>query len=809
MTNDPNNPLSGSGSFSDDLSEYLQVFIDESVEELDSLVEAILALETDPRNSEAIHKAFRMLHSLKGSCGMMGFERVGQLAHELEDRFEKYRSDREVIDPNTATLVLNCIDFFREFVERLRRGDAAEGDPTSLLERLSRLNAREAAVSSPNRGGTGIEKAVLQPIPAAMTMSGGIRIEIKFKPGLQLSDLKARLIVSKLSAVGEVLACDPPIDDMRSVDELPLFSLTLLTDRTIADIRKIANVDGVESIEIQGTPQSLPEAFLSKPGVSAPVGGESAKRPSKAEVQASAVESLSVESSSEQSPAGDSPAKEPSAKESSGKEFQGVAAVSNPESAEQKSQINETLRIDIDRLDRLMNLTGELVVANARFARITGEMSPIFRRNSVFNRSKDLTERLRRRFQLIRRQIDESPDDRTVWNQIFDGLDDELEVLDEQSSLWDEGHHHFSEIAEAVDQLTRVSKNLQRGVLNTRMVPVGPLFNRFKRVIRDFSAERGKRIQLSILGEKTELDKRMIDALGDPLLHLVRNAVDHGLESSEQRIAAGKSEVGSLTLEASHRGNNVLIRLQDDGGGINLDKIRQRVLSRGLASESQIQEMNDQQVIDYIWHPGFSTAEKVTDISGRGIGMDIVRNAIAELSGTIDVATTPGAGTEFTIRLPLTLAIMHSLLIRFRDGYFSLPIDDVREIVSVPQDKVYAVHRHQTIDVRGELIPLFTMDDLFEWNPPYSSHDENRRTAPQRSLNVVILHSRGKTLGLCVDTLVGRADIVIKSLSENFVQIRGLSGASIMGDGAVCLMLDSMILFELASERVLAPASGK
>jgi len=424
----------------------------------------------------------------------------------------------------------------------------------------------------------------------------------------------------------------------------------------------------------------------------------------------------------------------------------------------------------------------------------------------VFRKSEDLTRKLRRRFDWVREHLGEEIRKMDGWSQIFEGLDDELDGLDGQSTLWSEGHQRFSEIAEAIDQLTRVSKNLQRDVLNTRMVPIGPLFNRFKRVVRDLSVERGKQVQLEIRGEKTELDKRMIDALGDPLLHLVRNSIDHGIESPEIRRDAKKPEAGTIVLEAAHRGNNVLITVRDDGAGINVDRIRERVMEQGLATEGQLREMSELQIIDHIWRPGFSTAKQITDVSGRGVGMDIVRNSIATLSGTIDVATSRGLGTTFTIRVPLTLAIIHSLLIRFRNDCFSIPIDDVRVIVSVPPDKIHAVQRHSTIEVRGELIPLVRMDGIFDWSGASPSPNEGRlaQNGARRMTNVVVLQSRGRTLGLCVDDLIGRGDVVIKPLSDNFVPVRGLSGASIMGDGAVCLMLDSIALIELAGERSLA-----
>ncbi len=763
-------------SASDEMAQYLQVYIEESDEELESLVEAILRLERNPHDDEALHKSFRMLHSLKGSSGMLGFEIVGGFAHELEDRFERYRSGQTTLDRDTTTLILECVDFLKAFVERLRTGDMSEGDPQPLLARLRELEQRRVPESSPS------SPAIASPLSSlhlpAMTMSGGMKIVVKFRRGLQLADLKARLIVSRLSSLGEIIGCDPPMDDTRSFEELPLFSMVLITDRPIDDIRKVANVDGVESVEIEGggvTSKQL--AAAASPDVDPIV--ETPVEPPSASF---AKESLLVE---------------PTATAETGP----AVSTATEETNEGKTQVSESLRVDIGRLDDLLNLTGELVVAQARFSQITDEMSPMFRRGGVSNRSREVFDRLRQRIHQMRMEVENAEDENDRLTAHFLGFDEDLEILDQQSTIWEEGRQYFGGIAEATDQLMRVSKNLQRGVLSTRMVPVAPLFNRFKRVVRDLSVSRGKQVHLSILGEKTELDKRMIDALGDPLLHLVRNSIDHGLESAADRRAAGKPDIGTVCLEAAHRGNNVLIMVRDDGGGINIPKIRARVAERGLATASQVEELNDQQILSFIWHPGFSTAEKVTEISGRGVGMDIVQSAITALNGTIDVASTPGTGTAFTIRLPLTLAIIHSLLVRFRESCFSIPIDDVREIVSVSQDQVHKVHRYSTIDVRGELIPLMDMVGIFDWSENADDHARETIGGDRNSLNVVILQSRGKTLGLSVDSLVGRADIVIKSLSENFSPVRGLSGASILGDGSVSLMLDTTSLIELATER--------
>jgi two-component system chemotaxis sensor kinase CheA len=336
------------------------------------------------------------------------------------------------------------------------------------------------------------------------------------------------------------------------------------------------------------------------------------------------------------------------------------------------------------------------------------------------------------------------------------------------------------------------------------MVPVAPLFNRFKRVVRDISLELGKKVQLEVHGEKTELDKRMIDELGDPLVHLVRNAIDHGIETAEMRRLAGKPETGTISLEAAHSGNNVLISIRDDGGGINVDKVRKRIVERELAPVRVAEEMPERDVIDHIWHPGFSTADFVSDISGRGVGMDIVKTRIAELNGAIDIEQEFGRGTTFTIRLPLTLAIIRSLLFRLRHGVFAVPIANVREIVSVAVDEIVTIHGRQTFEVRGEFIPLVDIDDIFQWHATsyrYPGSIEFAENLGARRLNVVILHGADKTMGLKVNELQGGQDIVIKSLAENFVHVRGLSGASILGNGSVCLLLDVAAAIVMAAQR--------
>ncbi|MFM8476200.1 MAG: chemotaxis protein CheW [Planctomycetaceae bacterium] len=825
MTAADAHPPNDNPFLSGEMAQYLQVYIDESDEELEGLTEAILQLEKNPRHAESLNRAFRMLHSLKGSSGMLGFETVGSLAHELEERFEHYRSGRATLDRETTTLILHAVDFFRAFLSRLRTGDLTEGDPEPLLRQIrDQSDAAKIAATRQAASDSSTKRVSTSPATAANSTAvpahehslghaGGLRIRIRFRQGLQLADLKARLILSRLSAIGEIASCDPPVDDIDSFEDLTLFSLCLITSKPVDEVRRIASVDGVESVDVstsslsgdsiaawpgpgiappeqfavqETTPTATPAAEPAITAAPVPPPEAAAVPELQAETTDAAVPPAALQDPAELQPESDTGSQTAAAAEESGRD--------------PRTAVQETLRVDIGRLDQLLNLTGELVVANARCNQLLTDTTPVYRRTPGQRRSSELREDLRRRFERLRGWLQNQPEGSRVCSELLGGLDEELELLDREAAVHESGRRFYTEMSEAIEQLNRVSRNMQRSVLSTRMIPVGPLFNRFRRVVRDLSVDRGKQVKLVIHGEKTELDKRMIDALGDPLLHLIRNALDHGMEAPAARRAAGKPDAGTIILSAVHRGNNVLITIQDDGSGIQTSRIRAKLVAQGMATQAQADAMTEQQVIETIWQPGFSTASSVTEISGRGVGMDIVRAAISDLSGTIEVATSPGQGTTFTIRLPQTLAIIHSLLFRCGTGYFAVPIDDVREIVSVLPRQIHAIHRHQAIEVRGALVPLYRLDGIFRWHgsgPGVAATDAD--STDNRRQEVLILQARGKTLGLSVDSLIGRSNLVIKSLSDNYIPVRGLSGAGILGDGTVCLMLDSPAIADLTS----------
>lgn len=937
-----NNEPEHHGDFDEEMADYLQTFLDETEEQLDDLVETMLSLEDSADNEEDLNEAFRLIHSIKGSAGMMGLDNITVLTHHLENRFERFRSGTELLDEATMNLVLRCIDFLKQCAHHLRDQEKL-GSPAELLEELRRLEA----MSEESQQNTESQQNVTsQPIsdpspisepqsnessrrlePSAeigseadssemegfdrSTADQAVCLVVTFRPNLPLVDLKAQLILSRITGLGDLKSTLPEASLLPEIEQLDRFEIWLETEVDADRLRAAVDVDGVESIEVSGltspvadsqesnveahaeeefteaadvselsvdgpqlesTTDSLTEAADRSDADSASFsdvanasdinlpddagsdpaeeiwesaedgedriddrireGSETPDIPpaecdaglvSAAEAEAAAnvespAESVSrEEDASESSRAMQTAPQQPTEKE----RVASSAAESEGAGDRVSSKIAETMRVDIDRLDHLMNLAGELVINRARFVQIADQISPAMRHSRRQNRVREFCNDLRD----VLRSLEKNSDNETDRVKLVQQLREGLELMDEQADVLERDRQCLDKMDDAIDQLSLVSQSLQQGVLDTRMIPVGPLFNRFKRVVRDMSKDCGKRVDLQIRGEKTELDKRMIDELGDPLVHLVRNAIDHGLESPDARESMGKPSQGTIVLEATHSGNNVYIHVRDDGGGIDVEKIKTKLIANRVLSSAAASELSDSQALDYIWHPGFSTASEVTDISGRGVGMDVVQNRIRQLNGSIEIESEPQRGTHFTIRLPLTVAIINCLLVRLNGIVFSMPIDSVREIVSVAPEDIVQIQGKETFDVRDEFMPLVGILDVFDWNQGMISAvevqpvhdgaasptdglelggdaiDGDRSSAGVRAqnANVVVLQSAGKMMGLKVDELLGSQDMVIKSLSDNFIEIRGLSGASILGDGSVCLMLDVATAFRLAS----------
>lgn len=736
----------------EEMSEYLRLYLDETGEQLDALVNTLLALEAEPANAADLNEAFRLIHSIKGSSALLGLDRITTLTHHLESHFERLRSGRRVLDGEVMNVVLRCIDFLRTCNEHLRKGEPLEsaGDLLDQVKALERSGPPPGPIAVPPRS----ESLPDDPVPPAASEDASAskndgdcwRIRVQFAAALPMAEMKAELILTRLEQLGVIIDLQPPRSALREIVGLSGFEAVLRSTTAAEELEAASRPDGVVAVAIESV----------SPGTNARV------------LPAEATDDVSIDDLV-------SRAVEPGAQATTAASDTGLSdpQTTSTEKGRAAAGLVETVRVDVDRLDVLLNLTGELVVNRARLSQLAGDMAPAFGKTTLTGRTQGVIDALE--------QLCESADP-AVAAAVADVLE-QIESLHHQARLWDDGRQRFSELTAAIDQLTRVSNSLQRGVLNTRMVPVGPLFNRFRRTVRDITLELGKRVHLDLVGEKTELDKRMIDEIGDPLNHLVRNCIDHGIEPIDVRLRHGKPEVATVRLSAVHRGNSVFITVEDDGGGIDTTRVGQIAVDRGLLTADTVETLAERDLIELIWQPGFSTARTVSDISGRGVGMDIVRTKIAALNGSIDVESTRGQGTRFTIRLPLTLTITRCMLFRLPQGVVAVPIENVREIVSVAGQAKVRVHGREVCDVRGEMLPVVAADDLFAWSGEPSAASAAAET-------VVILTANRRLLGLRVEALLGGQDIVVKPLDEQFAHVRGLGGASILGDGSVCLLLD-------------------
>ena len=781
------------------MAEYVQMFVDETSEQLDDLVEVLLVLETKPDSPTHLNESFRLIHSIKGAAAMMGLDSITLLTHHLENHFEHLRSGIKTLDRSMMNLILKCVDFLRNAVDMLREGRPLASAP-ELIEQLSQFAeiplARSVATADemagpfvePNQPSSDGQQAI-DAIAALRGANVQKRIIVYLDRTIELPELKAELIIARLSDLAVIGRTSPDIDELGSLSELRTLQVWLETTKQDVDLRAAVDIVGVDLIEIDDV---CDEPIVEPLNVHAP---------HSAAVELPSIATEPLENTIVQEPLAcleEVSSSEPPQRSSPSTSNQEMVT----QAPDTSSKVVETLRVDIQRLDRLMNLAGELVVNRARFVQLASQMTDTFKKSGLISQLRDLCELLRApttSIALTQEERIRAVDDR------YSEIRSTVAALEEQLHTLERGRRSFIQLNEAIDQFSRVSDGLQRGVLDTRMVPVGPLFNRFKRTVRDISSELGKKVNFIIRGESTELDKRMIDELGDPLVHLVRNAIDHGLESESVRRSRAKPEEGTLTLEAAHSGNNVLITISDDGGGINTEKVKRRAIERGLVSTTEADMMSDYEIAQFVWAPGFSTAEVVSDISGRGVGMDIVKTRISELNGTIEVDSTLGKGTRFVIRLPLTLAIIRSLLFQLQQGTFAAPIENVREIVSVRDRDIISVHGRDSIEVRGEFIPLVRIEDVFDWHETkYSNATETRIESESNgdTSSVLILTSSAKSMGLVVSALRGCQDIVVKSLDDNFTHIRGVAGASILGDGSVCLLLDVVSCLELARQRL-------
>ncbi len=729
--------------------------------------------------------------------GMSLGQRLDSVLDEMRQRVEA--ADKKTLSSETGIAT--------ETIEQIHTGENVELATLRLLAaHFDRLDEPDDAGSSGNAPNAEDDATdATQARPAGRTTFAG---EVRFEPDLPTAGLKAVLIHEKLARLGDVCYCQPPADKLDDLDRLDSFCFRLASDQPRERIAEQLRVTGVQAATVEplagdpadSSPDTQPDSSTCE---------EAAPEPPAAR-QADVTGTDAPPPAAPPGPSSQAPAKK---QQNRVPPTEKVAAEKPAQQAQQRAtesvaRPTETVRVDIERLDELMNLAGQLVINKAQFSQIGERLKVALNGQQSaqsLNRALRELEKMsgndQRCASLPGLRVDS--DRHQAQAQHFHAqarrVQHELEAVHREVQAVGQARDSVKDLLETIHQFDRVSNGIQQAVMDTRMVPIGPLFNRFNRVVRDIGREKGKDIRLEIRGEKTELDKRMIDELSDPLIHMVRNSADHGIEQPQQREAAGKPRRGTITLEAFHRGNSIVIRVNDDGKGLDTDRIVRKCVEKGILTEGDAEKMTPRQIQQMIWAPGISTAEKVTGVSGRGMGMDIVKSKIEGLNGSVDIESIPGRGTTMTIRLPVTLAILPSLMVEINGDVFAMPMEAVTEIVSVGLDRVSTVHGQQMVTVRGRVISLVRLGDML------SFHRASReaQVSYTQETTLVIVGEIGQEVGLAVDHVIGEEDIVIKSIAENYKNVAGIAGASILGDGRVSLILDVPALIEMVAKKTV------
>ncbi len=701
-----------------DVSQYLEIFIDETKEHLQSLNEQLLVLEKEPENAETINEIFRAAHTLKGMSGTMGYKRMQSLTHNMENVFSEIRNGKMSVTADIVNTLFDGLDALESYLQNIcSSGDEGTEENVDIISKLDtfmkqgtgEVKTETAPVNSEVKQEVAQNDAAKEKFrnfkfvdyeAHAMeeAISSGQHVygaTVYIQESCLLKAARAFLVFKTLEGMGTIIKSEPEVQDIEDEKFEYDFSLILLTKESIADIKKaimeVSEVDKAYLSEIQKEEFTIPE-------VKEEVVEE------KKEEEAKVSETSSVTQSAQTAPAS-------ATKEKEQKKQQPAQTG--------KTVANRSVRVDIEKLDDLMNLVSELIIA----------------KNGLVSSN--------------------NADDMTRQNK--------------------------SGFGEQIEYLERITTNLHTSVMKVRMVPLESVVNRFPRMIRDLTKKLNKKMELTIIGEDTELDRTVIDEIGDPLMHLLRNAADHGLETNEERAAVNKPEKGSIILNAFQEGNNVIIEVKDDGKGIDAQKIKEKAINKGTITREQGDAMSDKEIIDLLFRPSFSTAEKISDVSGRGVGLDVVKTKIESLGGDVEVRTTVGQGSNFIIRLPLTLAIIQSLMVEIGHEKYAIPLGSIQTIEDVPVKDVKYVQTKEVIHLRGTVIPLIRLSEVLGADSS-KGKDEN--------LTVVIVTKGDKLAGFVVDNLIGQQEIVIKSIGKYINNSKMISGATILGDGEVALILD-------------------
>ncbi len=685
-----------------DVSQYLEIFLDETKEHLQNLNTQIMELEADGENMNTINEIFRAAHSLKGMAGTMGYKRMQTLTHDMENVFSEVRNGAIKVNADMIDVLFSCLDALDEYTNNIQASaDEGTNDNSDLIKKLNDILATKGGAApapkqeeapkkeaSPATDSGATEKWNKIKLDSSQTTvlneakNKGMNVyglNVVVQETCLLKAARAFLVFKAIEDNGEIIVSEPSAQDVEDEKFDRDFSLIVVSEKPLDAVIKAAkNVSEIENV----------------------TGGELLMK--------------SEEAASEK-------AAEKAAEKSENKPAEDKKAAGGDKKAAGKPVVNRTVRVDIEKLDVLMNLVSELIIAKNSLVSATEQEN--LRQNS--------------------------------------GVNQNLEYLES------------------------VTTNLHESVMKVRMVPIESVVNKFPRMIRDLSKKLDKKMELYMSGEETELDRTVVDEIGDPLMHLLRNSADHGLESAEVRAERGKPEVGSIFLDAYQDGNNVIIEVRDDGNGINVEAVKNKAIERGVITSEQAENMTDKDIINLLFLPSFSTAKQVTDVSGRGVGLDVVKSKIESLSGEVEVKSVLGVGSTWTIRLPLTLAIIQALMVNVGGEKYAISLGNIQTIEDISPDDVKRVENKEVINLRGNVLPLIRLTDILEIES---------KKSPTDNLVVVVVKKGDKMAGFVIDELLGQQEIVIKSLGKYIKQVKFISGATILGDGEVALILDANAL---------------
>lgn len=677
-------------------NQYLEMFIDESTEHLQAMNTNLLDLEKNPQDLKIVNEIFRSAHTLKGMAATMGYDDLASLTHQMENVLDGIRNENIETTTKLMDVVFESVDDLEYMVENIADGGEGKKDVTAVVSKLEKIEKGEFGTNESsndpswkNDSDSKVTEVTYDDFEHTVIRQSHeqgytpMQIHISLREDVILKAARVFMVFEVLEQVGEVIKSLPSVDKLEEEDFDLSFDVTLVTktgsDEVKSRVMKVSEIDDVQITEIDITD-------IEEEETSVPQDVTTEKQP------------VDVKS-----------------------EVANQGQVKQAEKDDKNSQSsNKTIRVNIDRLDSLMNLFEELVIDRGRLEQISRDMKS-------------------------------------------------------------------TELTETVEHMSRISGDLQNIILNMRMVPVEQVFNRFPRMVRGLAKDLNKKINLEIIGAETELDRTVIDEIGDPLVHLLRNSIDHGIEMPAERKQAGKNDEGHITLKAYHSGNHVFIEVADDGSGINRDKVLRKAIKSGIVTEENSNSMTDGQVYELLFSSGLSTTDVISDVSGRGVGLDVVKNKIESLGGNVTVTSKPGQGTTFSIQLPLTLSIISVMLVEVQKEIYAIPLSSIIETAIIKKEEIMSAHNQKVIDFRGSVVPLIDLTKFFA--VPVTRDEDDY-------YSIVIVRKGEKMAALVVNSFIGQQEIVLKSLGNYLNSVFAISGATILGNGQVALIVDCNALIK-------------